>query len=353
MILSDSANDRPTSPYQRQNDYIEWLRQQGVTHHSNAHGIAGNGRLARPWTMSEELHHTRWVAEQAARFFDTTRDPSSPWFLHVSFVAPHPPLIPPQVYWDRYKDRTDLRPTIGEWAPTGAPRQNASPDAATGPFDPEDIRLALAGYYGLINHVDDRIAYVIDRFFEYHNPRGSEPVYIVFSSDHGEMLGDHHLFRKSLPYESAAHVPLFISGRNVTLPSGTCDALCGWEDIMPTVLDLAGAPIPEGIDGRSLLPALRGEAAPHDQLHGVCLDRAAHRYVVAGRYKYIWFTRTNEEQLFDVIGDPNEMKDLSGDAALLEPMRDRMAPAAARSELAFDRALLRPCANRTPQALGF
>src|SRR5690606_14560830 len=137
------------------------------------------------------------------------------------------------------------------------------PDAYTGPFDTDEMRQAIAGYYGLINHIDDRIAYLVDRFFEYRNPRSSEPTCIIFSSDHGEMLGDHHLFRKSLPYEASSHVPLFITGRNMDLPrGGTCDALCGWEDLMPTVLDLAGVPIPDGLDGRSLLPALRGQAAP-------------------------------------------------------------------------------------------
>ncbi len=353
MILSDSANDRPTSPSQRHNEYTAWLADRGFSHHSNAHGISGNGRLARPWTASEELHHTSWVAEQAARFFDTTRDPSAPWFLHVSFVAPHPPLIPPQAYWDRYANRADMRPTIGEWAPTGTPRPGLAPDSANGPFDPEEIRLATAGYYGLINHLDDRIAYVIDRFFEYRNPRAGEPVYILFSSDHGEMLGDHHLYRKSLPYEGSTHVPLFVSGRNVDVPRGTCDALCGWEDLMPTILDLAGVPIPDGVDGRSLVPTMRGGSPPREAMHGVCLDKSPHRWVVAGRHKYVWFTKTNEEQLFDVIADPKECRDLSANAELIAPMRDHMRTAAERSNMPYDRAELKPCANRTPAALGF
>lgn len=354
MILSDSANHRPTSPYQSQNDYISWLRERGVTHHSNAHGISGNGRIGRPWTLGEELHHTSWVAEMAARFFETTRDPSSPWFLHVSFVAPHPPLIPPQCYWDRYAGREDLRPAIAQWAPGTSPRRGLSPDAAAGPFDPGEIRGAIAGYYGLINHIDDRIAYVIDRFFEYGSPRAKEPTWILFSSDHGEMLGDHHLFRKSLPYEASAHVPLFVSGRNVDVPRGRCDALCCWEDIMPTILDLAGVRVPDGLDGRSLVPAMRGQSlGVREAIHGMCMDRFAHRYVVAGHHKYIWFTKTNEEQLFDVAADPCELRDLSADTSLLEPMRATMAPVAARAKLAYDRASLTPCANRTPRALGY
>jgi arylsulfatase A-like enzyme len=353
MILSDSAVHRPTSKYQQHNDYLTWLRDQGFTHHSTSHGINGNSRVARPWTAGEELHHTSYVAEMAARFFETARDPSVPWFLHVSFVAPHPPLIPPQAYWDRYANRTDLAPAIGQWVPHAPPPRGLAPDAGVGPFDPAEIREAIAGYYGLINHIDDRVGYLLERFFEYANDRAREPTWILFSSDHGEMLGDHHLFRKSLPYEASAHVPFFISGRNVDLPRGASDALCGWEDIMPTVLDLAGVPIPDGLDGRSLLPVMRQQtSAVRDDLNGMCTDRG-HRYLVSGRLKYIWFTRTNEEQLFDVLADPGEMQDLSGDIALLEPLRARMAEIAQKANLPFDRAALKPCANNPPAALHF
>jgi arylsulfatase A-like enzyme len=150
-------------------------------------------------------------------------------------------------------------------------------------------------------------------------------------------------------------VPLFVTGRNVDLLRGrTSDALVGWEDLMPTVLDLAGVPIPGGLDGQSLVPILRGEpTGVRNEIHGVCLDRTPYRSVVAGRYKYVWFTKTNEEQLFDVIGDPNECHDLSADAELLAPMRDRMQPVAQRTKLDYDRAKLTPCQNQTPQALGY
>lgn len=355
MILSDSANHRPTSPNQMHNDYTSWLIEKGHSHHSNAHGISGNGRLGRPWQLGEELHHTSWVAEMGARFFETTRDPSCPWFLHLSFVAPHPPLIPPQAYWDRYANRDDLRPVLADWAPKGPHKPGLPLDAAAGPLDPRDVRDAIAGYYGLINHIDDRIAYVIDRFFEYMSPRAKEPTYILFSSDHGEMLGDHHLFRKSLPYEASSHVPFFITGRNVDLPGGrTSNALVGWEDIMPTILDLADVPIPSGLDGQSLVPILRGEATTvRDAIHGLCLDRTSHRYVVAGKYKYIWFNNTNEEQLFDVIADPNECHDLSANADLIGPMRDLMEPVAKWTNLSYDRPKLTPCCNQAPKALGY
>jgi arylsulfatase len=358
MILSDSGNWRPSSPQQRENDYTAWLADQGVAFHSNAHGINGNSRVARPFHLDENYHHTSWVAQQAVAFFQGWRDPSCPWFLHVSFVAPHPPLVPPQAYWDRYIHRDDLVPTIGQWAPRGHAanaRRGVAVDAPVGPFPSDEIHDAIAGYYGLINHIDDRIRYLLDAFFEYGNPRAAEPTYILFSSDHGEMLGDHHLFRKSLPYESSAHVPLIIGGRNVDVPRGHCNTLACWEDIMPTVLDLAGAAIPDGLDGRSLVPAMRGDDAdaPREAIFGQC-ETGGHsnHWMVCGRHKYLWFVKTGEEQLFDLDADPRELCDLSADDALRQPLRERMAAhLAGRNDVTYDPASLTPCANRPPRAL--
>jgi len=354
MVLSDSANWRPTSPFQQENDYTDWLAAQGVPFHSSGHGINGNGRVGRPFNLDEGYHPTSWVAQQAARFIETWRDPTVPWFMHLSFVAPHPPLNPPRAYWDRYAGRDELVPTLGDWAPAGgAERHGVPPDSPTGPFPPDEIRDAIAGYYGLVNHIDDRINFVLERFFEYANPRAHEPTWILFSSDHGEMLGDHHLFRKSLPYEGSAHVPLFITGRNVDLPRGRCDALVTWEDIMPTVLELAGVAIPDGLDGRSLVPSMRGEAGGvRDAVFGECdLDRG-NQWIVQGDWKYIWFAKTGEEQLFNLADDPRELHDLSAEAAKLEPFRAMLAEhLAGRGDVTFDPSRGAPCCNEVPRAL--
>jgi arylsulfatase A-like enzyme len=333
---------------------VEFLQSRGIQDHPHAHGINGNGRVARPFTWDEELHQTSWLADEAARFMTEWRDPSCPFFLHLSFFVPHPPLIAPQAYWDRYVGRPDLpAPALGDWAPRddGNTRRGIAPDSGTGPFPRDEIMDAIAGYYALVNHVDDRIQYVLERWNEYGNPRAKEPMWVLFSTDHGEMLGDHHLWRKSLGYEGSAHIPFFITGNNVQMARRrTSDALVCLEDIAPTVLDLAGAPIPEGMDGRSLAPILRGEDAPppRETLFGECLGPNNH-FVVHGRHKYLWFAKTNEEQLFDLEADPRELHDLSGDAALLAPMRARLAAHLRdRTDYTYDLSALRPLANRRP-----
>jgi arylsulfatase A-like enzyme len=214
---------------------------------------------------------------------------------------------------------------------------------------------AAAGYFGLINHVDDRVRFVLTRLFEYGSPRAAEPTVILFTSDHGELLGDHHLWRKSLAYEGSAHIPFFIGWRNMDgLVPGSCDALVGLEDVCATVLDLCGLPQPEAfennLNGQSLAPALRGDACtPREVLFGECRHPANH-YVVHGDAKYIWFPKTGEEQLFNLRNDPQELSDLSGDEALLSPFRDLLdRHLADRDDYAYNRDALIPCKNRPPK----
>ena len=354
MVLSETSNARPTSPTQRRNDYARWLRRQGIDDHPHFHGINGNGRTVAPWPLEDRFHHNNWLAREATQFLCEDRDPTVPFFLHLSFFHPHPPLVPLRSYLDRYLAKTMPPATLGDWAVQGEAPVGLPADAALGPFSAESIARARAAYYALINHIDDCIAHVLERWREYGNPRIKEPLYILFSSDHGEMLGDHHLFRKSLGYEASAHVPFFISGFNVDLQTGRSEALCCWEDVLPTLADLAGVELPSPCDGRSLAPIIRGEEDPNprDYLFGMCESQFTNYFVVQGDFKYIWFPRTNEEQVFNVREDPGECHDLSGQETLLQPLRATMEKETAQIDgLNYPRASLRPCANQTPGAL--
>ncbi|RMD75163.1 MAG: sulfatase [Lentisphaerae bacterium] len=353
IVLSETPNFRPTSRFQKRNDYVDYLRSQGIQEHPCINGITSNSRVARPSWLPEEHHHNTWLVKEAARFLCEKRDPSRPWFLHLSFSAPHPPLTPPAVYFDKYEKKGVDSPVLGEWVPHEPPRRGVRVDSQTGPFFEDEMRRARIGFYGLINHIDDCLSYLFDRYFEYGSGRGRDPVYVLFTSDHGEMLGDHHLFRKSLAYEGSSHLPFFISGFNVPLKAKTVNDLVSLEDIMPTLLDLAGVEIPEGLDGRSLAGYVRGDkpVAAREILAGGC-HGPSNWYLIEGTYKYIWFSATNEEQLFDLEHDPHETHDLSAESAeVLRRMRERMAEyAATRDDLAYDPQQLQPCANRPPRA---
>jgi arylsulfatase A-like enzyme len=353
LVLSETSHWRPTSPTQDRNDYVRWLRSQGVLEHPHAHGINGNGRLVTPWPLEDRFHHNNWLAREAVSFLTERRDPTAPFFLHLSFFHPHPPLVPTRDYLDRYLEK-DIPPSPqGEWVPTSPPRPGIPSDSAVGPFDPLQIRRARAAYYALIHHIDDCIAHVIESWREYGNPRAQDPLYVIFSSDHGEMLGQHQLFRKSLGYEASSHVPLFISGYNVPIRPSRSQALACWEDLLPTVAELAGVELPGPVDGVSLAPLLRGESLhTRDDLIGMCHGAHTNYFIVHGTHKYIWYEATQEEQLFNLETDPQELRDLSADTSLLEPLRDRMAATLAREGGAvYDRSRLTPCCNQPPRVL--
>lgn len=351
IILSETSHWRPQSVFQTRNDYVSWLRDQGVTDHPHTHGISGNGRLCRPWGLEERLHINNWMAAEACRFLTERRDPSCPVFLHLSFFHPHPPLVPLDHYFQRYLDKELPPAVLGDWCAQGEPGVR-SPDSATGPFDPAIIRRATAAYYALINHIDDCIAHVLDRWTGYGAAEAREPLYILFSSDHGEMRGDHQLFRKSLGYESAARIPFFLSGQNVPLPAAGSDELVCWEDIAPTLLDLAGVEIPGSMEGVSLAPLVRGERGlrTRDHVFGQCRGHFHNLWVTTARWKYLWFPQTNEEQLFDLANDPAERHDVSGEGPELAEMRNLLAAhVRGRDDLDYRRENLVPCGNRPPR----
>jgi choline-sulfatase len=298
------------------NDYDDFLERHapdGGGYYGS--GVMNNDWTARPWHLPEHLHQTNWTANEALRFLQR-RDPVRPWFLTVSFLAPHPPLIPPPFYFERYL-RADLpAPHIGDWEekptfPGGAPPVNSNRVDLKG----EALRSCRAAYYGMINHVDDQIRRLFSTERKVYDPRDT---LVVFTSDHGEMLGDHYFFRKSLPYEGSARIPFLMR-----LPGDWGNAARGavsdlpvcLEDIMPTLLDAAGVEIPEHLDGRSLLPVLQGEAPKtwRDELHLEYGGSTPYRFhaLTDGREKYIWFDGDGREQLFDLQADPNELHDLA------------------------------------------
>jgi len=297
-----------------------------------SHGLNFNGWNARPWHLEETLHPTHYTVNEALKFLET-RDQTCPFFLTVSFYAPHPPLCPPAFYMDRYL-RQELPPTaIGSWA---KPPKNqdlglsvASPRVQ---LEGEALQSCQAGYFGLINHVDDQI-------FRLLAPRGGAKynqrnTVILFVSDHGEMLGDHHMFRKCEPYEGSARIPFIISGGSALglKPRQVFDQPVCLEDLMPTILDLSGTNIPEGVDGRNLAPLLRGEPCEwrpflHGE-HAPCYSQEqANHYLVDETTKYIWRPHNGEEQLFDLTNDPHECHNLAEDMAhsdRVEQWRNRL-----------------------------
>lgn len=332
-------------PYQQSqfvaDDYFYWLRQQkGADADVTVSGIECNSWIARPFPYEEKYHPTNWVTDRCLDFL-RRRDPDMPFFLMASYLRPHPPFDAPACYFDLYRDRALTPPHVGDWADAGLLRERGRVfDSLTGPEDPELIRQAQIGYYACITHLDHQIGRLL---MALHDFGVRDNTVILFTSDHGEELCDHHHFRKSLPYEGSTHIPLILSGNpglTGLTPGSVCRRVAELRDIMPTLLEIAGADVPDSVDGQSLLPLLQTDCVP--RLAGGGADAPAHaegtgwrtwlhgehvygslsnHYIVTETDKFCWFSQSGREQYFQLSTDPHELHDRIGDPSC----RDRIA----------------------------
>lgn len=296
-------------------------------------GLTYNQWQAKPWPLENRLHPTEWVV---ARSRDVVRETAAdqPLFLTTSFYAPHPPLFPPSEYFDRlYKNESLPVSAHGNWVDWDALTPEGDKQGHRILLEGEKLHTAQAGYYGLIEHLDARIADLIQDF-KARSENAGRPWVIAFTSDHGEMMGDHGYFRKCEPFEGSANIPFIIAGSPELgfAPGQKITQPVGLSDMMPTLLRIAGAEVPDHVDGVDLTPTLCGrEQHIRNWLHfehAPCYSEAqAYHALTDGQYKYIWRPADGREHLFDLNDDPREEHDLSQVAtsrATLEEWRARL-----------------------------
>lgn len=302
-------------------------------------GPHNNSRAAAPYHLPDHFHQTKWATNRAIDFLNS-RDVSRPFLLFVGYYAPHSPHNPPAEYFNRYYGRNDLDdPYISEW--DIPPVNNGNAMSRYVNLKGEELRAARAGYYGNIAFLDTQVGRILQLAMSQEN------TYVIFTSDHGELLGDHYLYQKNRPYEGAVHIPLMVMGPEIP-DSQVIDQPVGWHDLMPTILELAGLPIPESVEGMSMAPLLKGETDTpwREYIHGECTHdfmfttktrpQANHRnlfyekgsqFLTDGRMKYIWHVTSGTEQLFDVRWDYREQQNLAEKqeyASELEKWRRRL-----------------------------
>ncbi len=298
-------------------DYLPWLRNQtgNPTADYFDNGLNCNSQVARPWDKDEALHPSTWIVSEGQDFL-RRRDTRKPFFLYLGFHRPHQPYDPPAWAFEQYLNCPMPPPVLGGWADDAFTSYNdewrADPSFAT--LSPRALQRARAGYFGHMSHID----LLINRFLESLAEYGERQNTIVcFVSDHGEMLGDHGAFRKGLPYEGSARVPLLLSGPGIPRRTVCNDRVVELRDVMPTLLQAAGLPVPDGLDGRSVLPLGEGVSSWRSYLHGehLACGQSLH-WLTDGHWKYIWWSGTGREQLFNLDVDPNELHDQSDDGAV-------------------------------------
>jgi arylsulfatase A-like enzyme len=304
-------------------DYEMFLTEQGYPGLEQATGIH-NAWDYRPFHLPERLHHTNWTAQEMSRFI-ARRDPTRPAFWYMSFTAPHPPTIPLEGYMNIYQDIAVEPPVVGDWAADfdGLPfALKARPARHRQIADSEaDTLRTRRAFYALATHVDHQIRAVVGTLRE----QGVvDDTIIMFTSDHGDMEGNHRLWNKMVYYEGSAKIPMILTGSAALSErvgfARLDDRLVAQADVMPTLLDLCDIPVPDSVEGVSMVDGPRRE-----YLYGQFYeDEYATRMVHDGRHKLIYYAVGNHTQLFDLERDPDEMNDVADDASYWE-VRQRLS----------------------------
>ena len=294
-------------------DYELFVQEQGCAGQEFAHAMGNNRYCVRPWHLPEHLHPTHWTTRQACRLIQR-RDPRRPGFWYCSYIAPHPPLTPLKDYLDMYLHLGVDEPVIGEWT-DGGPGDESLPYALRkhrhwkpGPERADAVALARAAFYAQCTYIDHQIRLLLGTLRE----EGlADDTIVMFTSDHGDMLGTHGHWAKSLMFEGSVGVPMVLMphrGADVELPERGDDRLAALRDVMPTLLDLCGIEAPGTVEGLSLVGQERRDHiyCEHNE------DDMAVRMVRTDRYKLIYYPVGNRFQLFDMKNDPRECRDLAG-----------------------------------------
>lgn len=295
-------------------DYYRTMRRHPERGIPMDHGLGQNNLEPGISTVSESNSLTHWIVDRSVEFLET-RDPTRPFFLWTSFTKPHPPLDPCLSYWELYRNRSMPEAVHGDWS-RRLPRDSAfkrfTDELNPWPerFSEETLRDVRRAYYACITQID----YNLGKLFARLREMGQlDNTWIVFTSDHGELLGDHGLGAKMLPLEASAHVPFLIRPPEGTpmaqLRGTTHDALVTLADLLPTFAGIGGAPLPEEpVDGMNLLELFSGREEGRSTIYFQCAELHA---ILAGKLKYIFADTTEEVLLFDLETDPEELKDRS------------------------------------------
>ncbi|WP_028311840.1 choline-sulfatase [Derxia gummosa] len=271
---------------------------------------------AGPAVRTNQLDFDDEVVFKARRkLFDLARgNDRRPFLLTVSMTHPHDPYVIAREYWDRHADADIDDPKLGandiaDDAHSARLRRACQFDIT--PLTREQIRRARRAYYGAISYVDDKIGELLSTL---EATGAADNTVIVLLSDHGDMLGERGLWYKMHFFEPAIRVPMLFhaparfAARRI---GGAVSTL----DLLPTLTDIAGAPLPAGIDGRSLLPALLGATPPAETFAEYLGEGAIAPMAMIRRdnFKFI-HSPADPDLLFDLAADPLETRNLAGDA---------------------------------------
>jgi len=338
--------------FENRDAYFGWVAGQGFKLPAvrediwRPQGASDGGATAQPAVIPKELSDSAWFTERGLAYLKGRE--GRPWFLHLGYYRPHPPFIASAPYNAMYRPQ-DMPKPVRAASPAEEGRQNALLDyyvrninqasffqdgkGAGSAMTEEEVAQMRATYCGLMSEIDDHLG----RVFAYLKETGQwEDTLIVFTCDHGEQWGDHHLLGKIGYFDESYRIPLVIrdpraeaNGSRGTVVEKFTETI----DTMPTILDWMGLPIPRQVDGRSLVPFCEGDV-PADwrtevhyefdfrDLHyskpesalGVPMDQCSLAVVQDENYKYVHFAAL-PPLFFDLKADSGQFVNRATDPA--------------------------------------
>ena len=337
----------PSRGKKKPSHYNDYLNQQGHPG-SDPWETAANavedadGTALSGWLMSHVDKPARVPAEQSETAYATSRAmefieqaDARPWCLHLSYIKPHWPYVAPAPYHAMYGPDDVLPPVRDE-----AERQDPHPvlgafqqHRVSRAFSRDEVRArVIPAYMGLISQIDDEVGRLVGWLEETGR---LENTVIVFTSDHGDYLGDHWLGEKELFHDPSVRIPLIIfdpSPEADATRGQVCDDLVEAIDLLPSFVEWAGGEVPGHVlEGRSLVPVLRGAATGREvvvseydyayrlarQILGREIADCRLQMIFDGRWKMI-HAAGFRPMLFDLKEDPNEINDLGADPGQAE-----------------------------------
>ena len=297
-----------------------WLRDQGIDFERGRDDVqrlewGGDAPFCGRSVLPAEKTQEWWVADRTIDLLEAYS--GEPFMICASFFGPHFPYAVPGPYDGYYDPRRVDRPQNFDEDFAGKPsvqqkeqlRWNAS--HLTWP----DWQRVIAHYWGYCTFIDDQIGRILERL---ERLGLAEDTVVIFSADHGDMLGNHRLFNKGLHmYEETHHVPLIIRWPGAAEPGSVCDRFVNLVDLMPSILELGKAEVPDSVDGRSLVPLLSGDTPrdwPDDifgEFHGYESTLCSIRMVRTDSWKYV-YNPASEDELYDLRSDPGELRNVAG-----------------------------------------
>ena len=271
-----------------------------------------------PGDDSKVLSHDRDVTAGTIEFLEGRKRSDGPFFLFTGFLAPHFPLIVPQHYWDIYKGRVPM-PVIPEGHLESQPRNYKHLRIGFNVENtPDDVvRKGRELYYGLTQWLDDEIGKVLGALAA---SDVADNTVVIYTTDHGENLGDHGLWWKNCLYDSASRIPLIVSWPARWAGGQRRTEACSLVDVVQTIAELGGARAPDDWDGDSMTAWLDNPSAGWKDVavseyygHNIASGSAMIRQ---GRFKYVYHTRPDadhppERELYDLEEDPGEFRNLA------------------------------------------